>query len=443
MIFNTKHALAGVLLAAAAFNTHATDTIKVFFLAGQSNMAGNGMVEAEASPGVQKPGTLRDYVNTNPADYGHLVDGLGNWTTRSDVWMWNRVGNASGTVTTTTTGDHGVTYGAVADRFGPEVGIGKVLGDHYDEQVVLIKTAWGGKSLYQDFRPPSAGALPTSVTDALSAAGKDDSYGNHYNLMVAGMQEALVDIAAQYAGQTIEIEGLFWNQGWNDRSNSTRIDTTTSPETWFNDLAVAEYESNLNHLIADLRSELSTPDLKVVIGTTGMGPDSLYEQDDPPHFNQNNKTLARALVAAQTTVGDADANATTVDTHPFWRDSTLSPNNEIEHWNRNGESYYLIGESMGEAMISLVPSLAGDLDLDGDVDGVDVSGFFSAFTGPGGVTSNPATDLDGDGDTDGVDIANVFAFFTGPLAPANVPEPTSLALMGVGGLLFLRRRGCA
>ena len=29
--------------------------------------------------------------------------------------------------------------------------------DHFKEKVLLIKTAWGGKSLYKDFRPPSAG----------------------------------------------------------------------------------------------------------------------------------------------------------------------------------------------------------------------------------------------------------------------------------------------
>ena len=31
------------------------------------------------------------------------------------------------------------------------------MGDHFDEPVLLIKTAWGGRSLYKQFRPPSAG----------------------------------------------------------------------------------------------------------------------------------------------------------------------------------------------------------------------------------------------------------------------------------------------
>jgi len=40
---------------------------------------------------------------------------------------------------------------------GPELGFGFVLGDYFEEPVLLIKTAWGGKSLYQDFRPPGSG----------------------------------------------------------------------------------------------------------------------------------------------------------------------------------------------------------------------------------------------------------------------------------------------
>ena len=31
------------------------------------------------------------------------------------------------------------------------------MGDHFDEPVLLIKTAWGGHSLFKNFRSPSAG----------------------------------------------------------------------------------------------------------------------------------------------------------------------------------------------------------------------------------------------------------------------------------------------
>lgn len=86
--------------------------------------------------------------------------------------------------------------------------------------------------------------------------------------------------------------------------------------------------------------------------------------------------------------------------------------------------------------VSLLAPMPADLDFDGDVDGVDLGVMFANFNGPGGgIPGNPDTDLDNDGDVDGVDLAVVFALFTGPLAPASVPEPSSLVLLG--GLLTL------
>jgi hypothetical protein len=55
---------------------------------------------------------------------------------------------------------------------------GHVLGDNLDNQVLLIKTAWGGKSLYRDFRPPSSGG----------------AVGPYYTKMLGDVREALANL---------------------------------------------------------------------------------------------------------------------------------------------------------------------------------------------------------------------------------------------------------
>lgn len=54
------------------------------------------------------------------------------------------------------------------DSIGPEFGFGHTVGNAIDAPVVLIKIAWGGKSLAVDFRPPSAAPTNDEVAEVAS-----------------------------------------------------------------------------------------------------------------------------------------------------------------------------------------------------------------------------------------------------------------------------------
>ena len=86
--------------------------------------------------------------------FKHLKDDKGQWAVRDDVWVWYKPEN--GPVKAGPLGLGFTPYGG-KHHFGPELQFGHVVGDCLPNQVLLIKTAWGGKSLYRDFRPPSSG----------------------------------------------------------------------------------------------------------------------------------------------------------------------------------------------------------------------------------------------------------------------------------------------
>src|SRR3954469_12853022 len=83
------------VLAATLFATlavHAapgTKPLKVFILAGQSNMEGQAVVDLEGNDYNQGKGTLtalmRDPAKT--AMFKHLKDAQGHWIVRDDVWV--------------------------------------------------------------------------------------------------------------------------------------------------------------------------------------------------------------------------------------------------------------------------------------------------------------------------------------------------------------------
>ncbi len=130
--------------------------------------------------------------------------------------------------------------------------------------------------------------------------------------------------------------GFGWHQGWNDRINQA-----------YND----EYEQNMANFIRDIRKDLGVKNLPFVIAETGM-------------TGKNEKhPRALSLMKAQADVAEHEefkGNVAFVGTREYWREQADSPTGQGYHWNTNAETYYLIGEAMGNAMLKLCGKSPGE-----------------------------------------------------------------------------------
>ncbi|HEX8910966.1 MAG TPA: sialate O-acetylesterase [Humisphaera sp.] len=312
--------------------------VKVFVLAGQSNMEGKAKV------------ALLDYQVRQPATrdrFKHWQTAEGKWAERDDVFV--KFLDRKGKLT--------VGFGS-KDCVGPELEFGRVVGDAYAEPVLLIKTAWGGRSLYRDFRPPSAGMPPAAVLEKALAKAREKKpattlddvkapYGASYRAMLDEVRTTLADLKAYvpgYAGQGYELAGFVWFQGWNDM---------------IDDAATAEYATNLGHLIRDVRKDLGVPKLPVVVGQMGV---------DGANANAKVKAFKDAQ-AAGVAVPEFAGNVALVKTDVFWdiEAEAVYKKGWREHkaeWDTVGSDYpfhylgsgktmFAIGQALGEAALGL------------------------------------------------------------------------------------------
>ena len=240
--------------------------VKVFILAGQSNMEGKAL--ASTLEAVIADSKTHD-------EFKHLKTD-GKWTVRQDVWVTFLDKSIRGTSDIPLYGPLSVGFGGhkttgkpkrPAPTVGPEIGIGYVLGDHYDEQVLLIKAAWGGKSVKRNFRPPSAMPTDEQLKQELEAVKKKnpdmtfeelkESYGMFYRKILEETHKVTNNIKKYFASydesQGYEIAGLIWFQGWNDGVGRGNPD----------------YVEQMAHFIRDLRKDLNAPNLPVAIGELG------------------------------------------------------------------------------------------------------------------------------------------------------------------------------
>ena len=342
-----KHLLVVLFLGAPVW---AEKPVRVYVLAGQSNMEGkvqNKLLEYQANAAETKD------------LFAHLRQD-NQWIKREDVFI-------------KFLGRHGqltIGYGS-RDRTGTELEFGTVMGANYEEPVLLIKTAWGGHSLYRNFRPPSVGLPSTEVLEAelekarLAVERNNEKhqrdqplptmdeirskYGLSYREMLKEVRTTIDgcdQLFPELKGREKRISGFVWFQGWNDQYGG----------------AEKEYARNLEHLIRDVRKDLNAPRMPVIIGVMG--------QNGSKESKGAMKVIQEAQLAMEN-VSDFHGNVRAVRTdclidqaaealYPTWRKN-------IPEWEKVGSDhgYHYLGSAiwfnrMGRAFAKAMLELSGD-----------------------------------------------------------------------------------
>jgi len=265
-----------LLLALTATGARAADKpLKVFILAGQSNMQGHASVSTFDS--------LADDPKTAPL-LKEMRDKDGKPRVCEKVWITSVgcLGDAYSDLTEAK-GKLTAGFGAPDDKIGPEFSFGITMEKLLGEPVLIIKTSWGGRSLHTDFRPPSAGAYVWSEYELAQCKKRGDDLekikaeklkatGVYYRAMIGHAKKVLKDIKRVVPDydekQGYELAGFVWFQGFNDYVSDWTYDKQMKPGGY--DL----YAELLGHLIRDVRKDLSAPKMPFVIGVMGIGGES-------------------------------------------------------------------------------------------------------------------------------------------------------------------------
>lgn len=267
--------------------------LKVFILSGQSNMEGHA--QTRTFPAIAKDPKTADM-------YKEMVDRRGNPVVCDDVWIaysygdfsGNPVGKRSGKLTAGFGSQHHIGTG----KIGPEFTFGIYMHKMLNEPVLLIKDAWGGKSLMVDFRPPSAGEIDDEKSK--------EKAGIYYKLLIEHVKEVLADPKQVYPDynpkEGYELAGFAWFQGFNDMVGRYPSSASGKGKDY------SEYSRLLSCFIRDVRKDLSAPNLPFVIGVLGVGGET--KGDGTEAF--------REAMAAPAEAEEFKGNVANVFTHKYW-----------------------------------------------------------------------------------------------------------------------------
>ncbi len=262
-----------VLIAALFAGSIHAAPLKVYILAGQSNMEGHARVSTFAH--VAQDPESKELAKLMMNDKGEP---------RSAERVWISYSGAKNGERVVKEGKLTADYGAPVKgpKIGPEYTFGLTLEQRVDGPILLIKTAWGGRSLSGNFRPPScrpitAADLNDTEKEAMTSKGAsideklkvvNEKAGVEYQWMVDHVKDVLANIKRVYPeydpAQGYEIAGFVWFQGFNDLVNKFTYPKREEPDGF------KEYTRLLSHFIRDVRKDFDAPNMPFVIGVMGL-----------------------------------------------------------------------------------------------------------------------------------------------------------------------------
>jgi hypothetical protein len=291
--------------------------LKVFILAGQSNMQGHAKV------------STFEHIGMDPATAPMLADMLGaHGKPRVCERVWISSIGCGKDEREEQLGRLTAGFGASQNgpKIGPEFTFGLTMQKLTDAPILLIKTSWGGKSLNTDFRSPSAGPYVFNETQLaqIQKQGKDvttmnaenaKATGVYYRLMLDHVKKVLADIkrvVPDYdAAQGYELAGFAWFQGWNDMVDSGTYPKRDQPGGY------GAYSTAMAHFIRDVRRDLGAPKLPFVIGVLGVGgPVGEYGADEK-RYAATHQNFRNAM-AAPAKLPEFNGNVAAVLTEKHW-----------------------------------------------------------------------------------------------------------------------------
>ena len=321
----TRRTLGVLAVLCCIGSVSARKPLKVYIMAGQSNMVGTGGIDTF------------DHIGDDPATaplLGKMRGPDGKPRVCERVWISSLNGKMNqygGEGFGKLTAGYGVRRQdpAKADEFiGPEYTFGITMEESYDGPILIIKTAWGGQNLSVDYRSPGSGPYEMNPyqKNVLSEKGalekvreqKKEATGRNYRYMMDHVKKVMGDIKRVYPDYDpeagVELSGFVWFQGWNDFS-----DKTTYPDE-LGDKRYDAYSEVLAQFIRDVRKDLKAPGLPFVIGVMGVYGDYTPGAFRAPKGNVERMKLFRKAMEAPAGMKEFDGTVVAVQTAPFFED---------------------------------------------------------------------------------------------------------------------------